>query len=68
LLPDIELLTEIKRQIETIPCFSCRTKLVFKSLEFDENFKCGEDATVAVDVHCKTCDTYPVVVLQINVE
>ncbi|PIC77933.1 hypothetical protein CSV74_04840 [Sporosarcina sp. P19] len=61
-------MTDIKKQIETIPCFSCGTKLVFKSVEFDEDFKCGTEATVAVDVHCKPCDTYPVVVLQINVE
>jgi len=66
MLPEIVFLTDIKKQIEAIPCISCQTKLTFKSVEFDEDFECGEDATVAVDAYCKKCHTYPAVLVQIN--
>ena len=68
MLLDIEFVTDIKNQIEVVPCYDCGTKLIFKSVEFDENFKWGEEAVATVDVYCKSCDTYPTVVLQITVE
>ena len=60
----INIASGLKCEIEEITCVNCnQAKLSFKSVEFDDDFKCLDGDELAIDAVCKACKTYSKVVV-----